>query len=143
MDDDLVKRLREAAISADSGNEISESLYRDILQAADAIETLATNYDASTDIMKHQTEYIEGLERERDSANEAATALYSAMPKWIPVTERLPENGAHVLVTRFDYITNTPFVDLLWFDNSFWNRLYSGDYAVTHWMPLPEPPKEE
>ena len=40
MYDELVKRLREAAISADSGNEISESLYRDIMQAADAIEEL-------------------------------------------------------------------------------------------------------
>jgi len=40
MHSDLVKRLREGAISADSGNEISESLYRDILQAADAIENL-------------------------------------------------------------------------------------------------------
>lgn len=40
MYDELAKRLREAAISADSGNEISESLYRDIMQAADAIEVL-------------------------------------------------------------------------------------------------------
>ena len=64
-------------------------------------------------------------------------------PKWIPVGERLPENGTHCLVTRYDYVTDTPFVDVLWFDNSFWNRLNSDDYAVTHWMPIPEPPKEE
>lgn len=41
MHDDLIKRLREEAIRADSGNEISESLYHDILKAADAIEELS------------------------------------------------------------------------------------------------------
>lgn len=40
MDDELVKRLRDAAIRADSGNEIGESFYRDIMQAADTIEEL-------------------------------------------------------------------------------------------------------
>ena len=40
MYDELVKRLRAGAISADSGNEISESLYSDIMQAADVIEEL-------------------------------------------------------------------------------------------------------
>lgn len=39
--DDLAKRLRDAAIRADSGNEIGESFYRDIMQAADAIEELS------------------------------------------------------------------------------------------------------
>ena len=63
--------------------------------------------------------------------------------KWIPVTERLPESAERYLVMRFDYVTRTPFCDLLWFENGrWWNRRYDGDYAVTHWMPLPEPPKE-
>ena len=64
------------------------------------------------------------------------------MAEWISVKERLPENGTRCLVVRYDYVTDTPFVDMLWFDNSWWNRINSGDYAVTHWMPIPEPPKE-
>ena len=40
MYEDLVKRLRFAAIAADSGNEIGESFYADIMRAADAIENL-------------------------------------------------------------------------------------------------------
>ena len=77
--------------------------------------------------------------------NEAADAIEElSKPKWIPVTERLPEDGERALVMRFDYVTNTPFYDLLWFDKGeWWNRRYTGNYAVTHWMPLPEPPKEE
>lgn len=63
-------------------------------------------------------------------------------PRWIPVTERLPESGTRALVMRFDFVTNTPFYDLLWFDKGeWWNRRYTGDYAVTHWQPLPEPPE--
>ena len=71
--------------------------------------------------------------------------LPSAQPeqKWIPVTERLPESGTRALVMRFDFVTKTPFYDLLWFDKGkWWNRHFTGDYAVTNWMPLPEPPKE-
>lgn len=64
-------------------------------------------------------------------------------PQWIPVTERLPQDGERALVMRYDYVTSTPFYDLLWFDNGeWWNRHFAGDYAVTHWMHLPEPPKE-
>ena len=65
------------------------------------------------------------------------------VPTWIPVAERLPESGTRALVMRFDFVTETPFYDLLWFDKGeWWNRRYTGDFAVTHWMPRPEPPEE-
>ena len=61
--------------------------------------------------------------------------------KWIPVTERLPANGDTVIVcdAREDY------VNCFWYDMGWW---YSEGYRVsldeiTHWMPLPEPPKED
>ena len=64
--------------------------------------------------------------------------------KWIPVTERLPEQTSRCLVARMDFVTNTPFIDVLWFEKGvWWNRLHGGNYAVTHWMPLPQPPKGE
>ena len=40
MYDELVKRLRNHAIRTDSGYEIGNSMYLDILKAADAIEEL-------------------------------------------------------------------------------------------------------
>lgn len=65
-------------------------------------------------------------------------------PQWIPVTERLPQDGERALVMRYDSVTSVQFYDLLWFENGeWWNRHFAGDYAVTHWMQLPEPPKEE
>ena len=81
-----------------------------------------------------------------DEVNEACRMGMEALERtrWIPCSERLPEGVSRCLVCRFDYVTKTRFIDILWFEaGAWWNRLYGGDFAVTHWMPLPEPPKEE
>lgn len=60
--------------------------------------------------------------------------------EWIPCSERLPEDEGRYYVTRHDDVTNTEFIDILWYEeNLWWNRHSTGDYAVTAWMPLPEP----
>lgn len=73
---------------------------------------------------------------------------------WIPVTEQLPEVDA----TRAGYekktviATNGKFVRPMIYERAtvrgkcvrrwkwIWDRIYDGS-PVTHWMPLPEPPK--
>ena len=58
--------------------------------------------------------------------------------KWIPVTERLPDNFERVL------IASGINVDTGWYrarDNEWISEGYIG-LVVTHWMPLPEPPKD-
>lgn len=63
---------------------------------------------------------------------------------WIPCSERLPEDVSRCLVCRYDYVTKTRFIDILWFESGiWWDGSHGGDYAVTHWQPLPEPPEEE
>ena len=61
---------------------------------------------------------------------------------WIPVSERLPKRNEKVLVCdiREDYVFIWEnFEDGLWFgDEIIW-----ATEDITHWMPLPEPPKEE
>lgn len=70
--------------------------------------------------------------------------------KWIPVSERLPmeePDGRHsaskmVLVYAYngysDRFASTDItVDGKWYDYS------EPEFEVTHWMPLPEPPKSE
>ena len=65
--------------------------------------------------------------------------LPSAEPQWIPVSEGLPKKDGRYQVTRYDYVTNTEFIDILWYEeNTWWNRRSIGDYAVIAWMPLPK-----
>ena len=69
--------------------------------------------------------------------------------KWIPVTEKLPENGCGVLVTVNGKHDNIIFVNALeiaeyrntegWIIEGYLDWLAPD---VTAWMPLPEPYKE-
>ena len=56
------------------------------------------------------------------------------MAEWIPVTERLPEKNTWVLAYCKYNGHVVDYLDI----NGLWS--YGN---VTHWMPLPEPPKEE
>ena len=60
--------------------------------------------------------------------------------KWIPVTERLPETDARVLVWVGENRCNFPMIDTDRIHNGRWVRW---DGYITHWMPLPEAPKGE
>ena len=90
--------------------------------------------------------------REEDAQEAFLTGYNAAAPKWISVKERLPEEDIPVLV--YGQILNDPpnIIGVM--------RRYNGDQEwkytweaeggfiyreddVTHWMPLPAPPKEK
>ena len=66
-------------------------------------------------------------------------------PKWIPVTERLPEKNKEVV----GWYKDNPFspfrYGIVSWNGHGWVFTYAQRYvdAVTYWMPLPEPPKED
>ena len=67
------------------------------------------------------------------------------MHDWIDVNERLPESGVDVLVWYGEWIVG-PRINIM---HRAWSygRFYDHDgcscgIQPTHWMPLPEPPKE-
>ena len=73
------------------------------------------------------------------------------LQKWIPCSERLPENNVPVL---YVWRSQNGAVSVLhgWhFEirslGSAWHQsgmgMHRPDEEVTHWMPLPEPPKED
>lgn len=73
--------------------------------------------------------------------------------EWISVKDRLPEKNRAVLcILKFRYgESGLRFTGLLYLDNeNKWHNFFSaGDvfglneiYEVTHWMTLPDPPKE-
>lgn len=53
-------------------------------------------------------------------------------PRWVPVTERLPDDGEYVLAYSADDDFTTVEA-----------RHRFGAFQITHWMPLPEPPEED
>ena len=65
------------------------------------------------------------------------------MNDWIPVSERLPEDGGIFLVCTGSgaVLLQTYNTDKGWSafgkDPVYWNNIN------THWMPLPEPPENE
>lgn len=77
--------------------------------------------------------------------------LKAKAPRWIPVEERLPENGVPVLV---NYIGNNygkyhPDAIAVWTDYGcfWWEGSLEDCYAevampITHWMPLPGWPED-
>ena len=70
--------------------------------------------------------------------------------KWIPVTERLPDkDGAYLVLWENKSVGDAEYESIygsfgywldFWIDKEAEWMPYDG---VTHWMPLPEPPKGE
>ena len=67
--------------------------------------------------------------------------LEAAKPKWISVEERMPEDGDDVAaIIRWN--ENVWEYGIAFRCNGKWLVNGEGIVTVTHWMPLPEPPKE-
>jgi hypothetical protein len=79
-----------------------------------------------------------------ENAEQAADAIEElSKPRWIPVTERLPEYCKHVLVYAGFF---QPYIEAGYYcEDRKWRFTYDDTeiVGVSHWMPLPEPPKEE
>ena len=85
-----------------------------------------------TDVIKRAVEKIE--------------AEGYTVQKWIPRSERLPEVGKDVLILYPYWKENPMQVANLEYDEMYFNVCGEFDIpvnAVTHWMPLPEPPEKE
>lgn len=123
MYDELIKGLREN----------HDKYFARDMEAADAIKEL-----------QQQVEHYHGCMNEWF---EAAQEYKAELPRWIPVTERLPKYGDWVLgigpkkgyhvceyrgISHFVYGGDSP-----------WFSANGRAITVTHWMPLPTPPKEK
>ena len=137
MYDELVKRLRyDAELLSQDG--WAAGLFT---EAADAIEELSRVADA----IPHVCECCVGCEVESGGCDRAFVLSpkrareYLSKPRWIPVTERLPEPYTWVLVCA----ENHKVAFDAFYDGVRWQDAVLNGLIVTHWMPLPEPPKEE
>jgi len=143
MYDELVKALRGTDFSDGCPREAEPMCQNEdcvIAQAADAIEQLSKDLERSK-------EYETFWEKEANEALKKFQTTVANKPRWIPVTERLPDQNSGSLYICL--IVGGEYDQLSWYElcdfaeGQFWikDELYEGN--VTHWMPLPDPPKEE
>ena len=91
-----------------------------------------------------------------DEVNEACRMGMEALERmrWIPCSERLPEadgsylvaNNATGWVNVYNFSKVKNFPDFGPKGNVWWklgDDWYPRTTSITHWMPLPEPPKED
>lgn len=130
--DKLVKDLREN----------HDKYFARDMQAADVIEQLSKDLERSK-------EWEKFWEKEANEALKKFQTTVASMPRWIPVTERLPEKQGWCIACVFyrgiqwgDITTKgfTTVCPAYFFEGTF--HKVSSEGEVTHWMPLPEPPKE-
>lgn len=94
--------------------------------------------------------YDDGDKCERRHNEFAADNLIAngvTIQRWIPVTERLPKEDADVLCFRGNHIGGLmdvyTYVGFDQWQDTYGNLCYTVGEGITHWMPLPEPPKGE
>ena len=113
MYEELIKRLRNVSMEYGQLDHFNNVLLR---EAADTIE---------------------------DLENKLNLWRQDKISRWVPVTERLPGGRDSVLALTGDcdiYVCDyIPSVKQFWTIPG--DELHIDD--ITHWMPLPEPPKEE
>ena len=87
----------------------------------------------------------ESLRNEARNNLEEYIAELEAAQRWIPVSERLPEDGETVFVIIHDgferFENGNEVARLTYLGNGNWWSWESERYVVTHWMPLPNPPE--
>lgn len=131
---------------------LTELKYRWTKPLADEIERLQAEVEELTEkVFVHSSAAMENLKE--------VERMKAQVPRWIPVTERLPELTEQIETD--DYCVDYSKEVLIWSPMNmvplFEIAIYTGDRGwtdpyftrikfqetITHWMPLPQPPQCE
>jgi hypothetical protein len=131
-------------------------MYRELVtalrkRAVDLPEKFSRNAE-NIDLLMKASDAIERLDMKLQGANAAIAGMQreiermvidsaNSKPKWIPVSERLPENPHGLRREYFLVALESGCVESLGYDFDC-NRWHITGSPVTHWMPLPQPPVE-
>lgn len=106
------------------------------------VETARNPSVTATAFPQMQRCFLAGYKAAQDQLADAS----KVMSQWISVNERLPPDGAKVLLIVFgdihygwiDQSPSDPTEYSLYFSNTYIDK---GHRALTHWMPIPSKPK--
>ncbi|HBX6193590.1 TPA: DUF551 domain-containing protein [Klebsiella pneumoniae] len=165
---ELVNQLRDIAVKYHAAGQLREQIARVIraamLQAGnspvipdgwtgndkanaalmmlDRIETVDPVDDDRIDGIKRIVRELAAAPHDTPALN-SIQSVDTVADRWIPVSERIPDNTEPVLCIekRADFGTyGQPFV--CWHDGGGWVGKTNYRPIVTHWMPLPAAPQE-
>lgn len=141
---EIVKALRVCGgtgrcVECPLGDKLSGCMKSVMTEAAGLIERQDVEIRALRGAAGSLKAALEDAQKSIEVFGQANAALREKVPEWIPVTEKIPPDQEEVLVlTRSkNGVRNI--------DKGYWaidHFIHRGRSAVTHWMPLPELPKE-
>lgn len=148
-DKELIKEIKERIGSLDVRDNIERRAYEIALASLEA-EPIA--WECGENIILFNPDTVEAYAKR---AEISPKPLYAASPVsvtpdgWISCSERMPEKNQNVLISvNFDSSLVEPLICSARYTGSTFRRgdatIKSGNgiEQATHWMPLPEPPKE-
>ena len=140
MYDELINRLRGHQCDAgeDDTQDFCEECQYDVI-VADKSTFSGIRKVCVCGLINEAADAIEELSKQHEAQAQNIIALLNEKPRWIPVTERLPElafvNEWYLVALESGCVESLGYTKGKgWFPTGS---------PVTHWMPLPEPPKEE
>lgn len=105
------------------------------LMMLDRIETVDPVDDDRIDGIKRIVRELAAVPHDTPALNSVQN-VDSVADRWIPVSERMPENDGAYLCWDNRYVTTYAFIFGAWQANQFIAK------NITHWMPLPAGPQE-
>lgn len=105
------------------------------LMMLDRIETAYPVDDDRIDGIKRIVRELAAAPHDTPALN-SVQSVDSVADRWIPVSERMPENDGAYLCWDNRYVTTYAFIFGAWQANQFIAK------NITHWMPLPAVPQE-
>lgn len=122
MYDELVNRLRADADYMDNNGIMLYAAAPFYRECADVIEELSREYESVAASLTESVELVRKLQQ----------------PRWIPVSERLPGREWVLCKCRAKIHEVLSLRDGYWYHDP--QHQYMSGF-VTHWMPLPKPPR--
>ena len=105
-------------------------------QAIEIIEEMIKEIKNRRPMWQYEHWYVKWAIAEIEEAKSRIQALWDG---WIPVTKRLPSVWWTYLVYYWDSVYDCNFEDNRFVIYNDWYKYFQN---VTHWMPLPLPPKQ-